>query len=79
MSKSGSWTSGQPSTATAATRPPQPATIVRGVTVAGRPPHGGLEHASAVERQARDQVEHADQEVGAGQALDRDPRAARRA
>ena len=38
------------------------------VGVAGEPPHGGLEHPPAVERQAGHQVEGADQQVGAGEA-----------
>ena len=38
--------------------------------VAGGTPDDRLEHPPAVERQARDQVEHADDEVGAGETLD---------
>ena len=33
-------------------------------------PDRGLEHPAAVERQPGDQVEHADEQVGAGQPLD---------
>jgi hypothetical protein len=43
------------------------------VLVSGGAPHEGLQHPATVERQPRDEVEHADDEVGAGQALDRQP------
>ena len=39
--------------------------------VVGQAPHAGLEHPATVEREAGDQVEHADDEVGAARAADR--------
>ena len=69
----GSWSIGQQSTATAVSRPPQPATMVPRWTLPVSAPHGGLEDPAAVERQPGHEVEQADQEVGAGQGLDRHP------
>ena len=42
------------------------------VDVAGDPPDQRLEHPTAVERQTGDEVEEADEQVGAGEALDGD-------
>ena len=49
------------------------------VRVAGDAPDDGLEHPAAVERQPGHQVEHADEQVGAGEALDGHQQQARRA
>ena len=71
--------SGQPSTSTAATRPPQAATMVPRCMLLVSFQTSDLQHAAAVEGQPGHQVEDADDEVGAGQAPHREARAARRA